>query len=254
MSAADAKKALDACEEGIKLLAAQQVANQALVDSDNANRIAWEGRRNTANANWSAGDLARKKAQAEWQHRFDQSKIERINKQCGQTGCDSGWVRLDTPECHKDKGKASYAVCQRTDDTAREHAGGPKPPDFNDPGFSEGEPGKSAQNTTPINIACCANVATVIGSDVKDTMITQQNSCLKDKKDAVVAATAKEEEEKNKPKGKGKGKSKSKGKDGEDEEDEDESTNKNMIIVAIVAVVICLFISSISILLMVTMT
>lgn len=214
MSVADAKAALDACKEGIALITAQQKANEAL-STDYNNRLRdWEARKTTFNGTREANKSARGKAQQDWDTRYDQwyrNRREVYNAGCGlcgsNPGCPGGSNDVGNDGCKTNCVDTLFGRactdgcnrrCQRNDETSRNEATnntnnerGAKPGNFNDPEFSEQQPTEPQQNQTPINIACCANVTSIVGSDVSDTTINQANDCLKSKEDAVVAAEAK---------------------------------------------------------------
>lgn len=209
MSVADARAALQACENGVALITAQQRSNQALVDNDNQRRRAWEERRNIFNTTRNRNKNARENAQRDWDNRYNEWYRDRrniFNAGCGlvgsNPGCPSGsndvghdgcWTNCVGSWCTAGHNRR----CQRTEETSRTESinntnreRGPRPDNFNEPEFSEIEPRPSAQNQTPINITCCANVTSVIGSQVTDSTIEQQNNCLQTKRNEVNAAAA----------------------------------------------------------------
>jgi hypothetical protein len=183
----DAKRALQACEDGIALITAQQKANQALVDDYNMRHKAWEARRDAANQAWNIENSQRQDQQRAWDARFNDilrgKQGEIRNAGCGlagsNPGCPGGWHDVGQDGCKTNC--VSFGLfgtactdgwnrrCQRNDDVSRNESTaqtinerGQRPGDYNNPQFAEGEPQPSQQNQTPINIACCANVANVV--------------------------------------------------------------------------------------------
>jgi len=183
--------ALDACKKGIALLTAQQKTNKALVDDYNTRLTAWEARRDAANTVRNANKTSRQNAQTDWDNRKQNHKNdalkERQNAGCGacgtNPGCPSGWEWAGRHGCGWGN-MGCENECKRSDAEANAEAnrrtGGSRPEVYDDPPFSEGKPTESAQNQTPINIACCENTLNVIGSEVTETNITQQNECKAD--------------------------------------------------------------------------
>lgn len=204
MSAEDAKRALKACEDGIALLTAQQKANQALVDDYNKNLTAWQARKNTADDKWTRENSDRIKAQEQWDANVNAKAEQKRNDSSNWNNCvvwnetsagkhddwcrndkgDSGWYHAgqDGAGCAWGWGKG---VCKKNDDLRLREAKselGPRPANYQEPKFSETKPTESAQNQTAINVACCANTLNVVGSQVTDSNIQQQNDCAKDLK------------------------------------------------------------------------
>lgn len=202
MSVADAKAALDACQNGIALMTAQQKSNQVLVNDYNRRHLAWEARRNTANQVRNQNKINRQNAKDDWDNRRQNNKNEaandRENAGCGLCGsnprCRADWAWVGSHRCAW-LGSQCENECRRTSENVEAEAdrrtGGSEPHVYDDPPFSEGEPAPSQQNTTPINISCCANVLNVVGSDVNQTQINQQNDCLSSKTQALADAKAK---------------------------------------------------------------
>ena len=211
MSVADAKAALKACEDGIALIRAQQKANQVLVDDYNKRTQDVQSKRDK----YGVEKKAREDVQRDWDKRktdiFNGNQEEKRWNSCVATwDCDAGkhddWCRNDFGDgwyhsgkdqncgaCGKHGCTQCHGICKKTDDkrwqeasdqTARERGG--RPGDYNEPWPNDAA--AIEQNKTPVDIACCANVATIVGSQITDSTLTQQNNCLQSKKDAVTAA------------------------------------------------------------------
>ena len=204
MSAEDAKIALKACEEGIALMKAQQKANQVLVDDYNKNLTAWEAKKSTADTTWASENSTRIKAQEQWDANVsakaeEKRKDEQIWNNCAiwdetSAGKHTNWCVNDKGEGWYHSGQAGQAGCPKgqgkgmckKDDALRLREAkselGARPVNYQEPKFSETKPTTPSQNQTAINVACCANVLNVVGSDVTDSNIQQQNDCAKDLK------------------------------------------------------------------------
>lgn len=199
MSVADSKAALDACQNGIDLMTAQQKSNQTLVNDYNLRHKAWEARRNTADNTWNQANTNRQNDQRSWDNKFSEHKSAHLNDEiwtdCNTNSCPADYSKyLDHSYCWNDGINKYKQKCGISDQHAIYLATkevGNRPPDYNTPKFSEGEPSPSQQNTTPINISCCANVLNVVASDVTQTNINQQNDCLSSKTQALANAKAK---------------------------------------------------------------
>lgn len=214
MSVADAKAALKACEDGISLMTAQLKSNEVLVKDYNSRLASWESRKTTHTNNWENANRNRKNTQASWDARYQEwySDIRKVyNAGCGlcgsNPGCPGGSNDIGNDGCETNCVWFGWPInknactagcnrrCQKNEETARNESitntnneRGGRPGVYNEPTFSEPEPVKPAQNVTPINIACCANTLSIVGSQVDSTKISQQNSCLQDKQAAVSAA------------------------------------------------------------------
>lgn len=187
MSVVEAKAALKACQDGIALITAQQKSNDALSKDYNTRLASWESRKNTHNANWENANRDRKNVQANWDNTFNFARNKRNTQNCDDQGCWAGWERVSIENCGF-MGAGRQAVCRPTESLAKQDAGGNRPSDYNEPRFSEERPNPPSQNQTLINIACCANTLSIVGSQVDSSNISQQNSCLKDKLASVSAA------------------------------------------------------------------
>ena len=206
MSVADAKAALKACEDGIALITAQQKSNQVLTDDYNDKLRAWESRRNAANNEWDRLNTQRQNSQRDWDNRFKDIlrrwADEKVNAGCGgcgtNPGCWSGWREVGQHGCGWLNGQCEHE-CRRNGDLAQSETfnqikreKGDRPGDYNEPKFSEGKPEPPAQNLTSIDLACCANVSNIVGSQVDQTIINQQNNCLQDKRSEIEKAIQQE--------------------------------------------------------------
>lgn len=208
----DAKRALQACEDGIALLTAQQKSNQLLVNDYNKRTLEVENKRKTYNvakaeydnklANWTAktGDYNNfKKYNGKnnqfWANETDgtcwwgenwNGAHEWCHNKANEKGYDGenywakswGWC----------SGRYGNFLCKKADDVVENQIF-----EYNKvkPVFSEQWPPDAApivQNQTPVNIACCSNVTNVIGSEITDSVIQQQNNCVQSKRDAVTKA------------------------------------------------------------------
>lgn len=214
MSVADAKAALKACEDGIALMTAQQKSNEVLTSDYNSRLASWESRKTTHNNNWGNSERDRQNAQASWDTRYNEwySHLRKVyNAGCGlcgsNPGCPGGSNDVGNDGCETNCVWFGWPInknactagcnrrCQKNEETARNESitntnneRGGRPGNYNEPKFSESEPVKPAQNLTPINIACCANTVSIVGSQVDSNKISQQNDCLQNKQAAVATA------------------------------------------------------------------
>jgi hypothetical protein len=217
MSVADAKRALAACEDGVKIIQATQKSNQVLIDDYNNRHKEWEAKKNASNTTWEANNKARQDAQTAWDRKkqdfFNGNQESKWWNNCSPTWeADSGkhddWCRNDFGDGWYHSGKvcgqdpcgfwnqgSCKGICSKTDNkrwneatqsTIREK--GNRPDNYNDPRFSDSEPRTPEQNKTSFSLACCSNITNVIGSDITDATIKQQNDCLSSKQSAVTAA------------------------------------------------------------------
>jgi hypothetical protein len=224
MSVADAKRALQACEDGIALITAQQKSNQVLTDDYNDKLRAWESRRNAHNQKY--GNWENKRGEYSKYGNYDARQEFNSNETDWSRDCSVCWSSCNYPSAsdwadgnckrwaqergliHSDeyyyngkwwhdndggdgacgKKKVRYQ-CDRRPNKIEEWKN-----DYfkNKPTFTEGEPQKPAQNLTSINLACCANVSNIVGSQVDQTIINQQNNCLQDKRSEIEKAAQRE--------------------------------------------------------------
>ena len=226
MSIADAKRALQACEQGVSEMIAQQKSNQVLVDDYNNRLKAWEAKRDAAAViykNWeNKSDSYSKYKNLDANQEFDSHDTD-WSRDCSVcwSACNypssSGWADTNCQNWARERNLVHsneyyYNGNYRHDSDGGDGACGKKkvrykcsrrPSAINEwvasynaarPVFTEKEPLKPAQNQTPISLACCANTLNIVGSDVNETYINQQNNCLSDKKreiqDAEKAAEA----------------------------------------------------------------
>ena len=204
MSAADAKAALKACEQGIALIIAQQKSNAALVADYNARSADVTAKRDAYNnakrdrenvqRDWDnrKNDIANAKrgeSRDTWKHEAFNSNGDWCNNEISgwedDGDRDVGWV--DGGCCrHRRRCKKGGGLVDREANEQTTNEKGGRPGNYNEPWPNDAAP--VTQNQTPINIACCANTTNIVGSQITDSTISQQNNCLQNKKDAVTAA------------------------------------------------------------------
>ena len=183
------KETLEECKKGIELLRARVKTNGALVEDRNTRYKAWEARRDAANNKWNEENTNRQNAQRDWDNRKNEIRNHLLAEDkwmgcggCGTNrGCDGGYQFNRNEMC----GGLCQSVCRRNWDTAERDADnwirgerGHRPGNYNEPKFSEGAPDPAQLDTTPITVGCCANQTNVIGSELTDSTITQNNNCL----------------------------------------------------------------------------
>ena len=214
MSISDAKRALQECEKGIQLLTAQQRSNQVLVDDYNKRSQEVNEKRNIYNTNKSnyEGKLFR------WTNKKDEyskyQKYDGVNREfwanetdgtcwwgenwgaanewCNNKAYQKGydgenyWAK-SWRSCNARRGDF---LCKKDDNIANQQV-----TQYNNdkPQFNEQLPPDAApiqQNTTPVNISCCANTMNIIGSSVDSSTIRQQNDCAGQKRRDIENAEA----------------------------------------------------------------
>ena len=185
---ATAKLAMDNCNSGLDQIKAMIRSNQSLVDDFNSRHSAWESKRDTANALWNTKNTARQNDQSNWDNDYNnilRSKQQEVhNAGCGgcgtNPGCASGWHESGHHGCGFWNGQCERE-CMQNDDTARNNArtqkGNNRPSNYNEPQFSDTEPTMPAENTTNVSIHCCSDVQNIIGSQITNSDLTQQNDC-----------------------------------------------------------------------------
>ena len=221
-SAESIKRAMAACENGIKALEARVKTNGELVKARDTEYNTWRSRKDAAEEKWNRENSDRQNAQNEWERRVKDKAEEKRGEQRRWNNCtptwdaDAGkhddWCRNDIGDgwyhAGKECGKgpcgfwnqgSCKGICKKDDGLRRREAEkeiGARPANYNEPRFSQQEPGQAQLDTTPITVGCCANQTNIIGSELKDSTINQQNNCLSnmqneyDKKKAEEKAAA----------------------------------------------------------------
>jgi hypothetical protein len=236
MSAADAKKALDACQKGIDKMEKINTDNIKTIDENTANNTAYQ----TKKTIWETGKADFAKEQLSWNSRKDAivnelKKEERTWNNCAWWDYDASHPNKHDDWCVNDIAQGWYhsggtgggcpggqgkGVCKKTDALMDKEATaklndtwipGPGLDDRMDNGVLVHRLSNSGNypiaqpvapidkqlNTTNLSISCCSNSLSILASDVTGSNITQQNDCLSQKKADVKSA---EELEKNKAK------------------------------------------------------
>jgi hypothetical protein len=223
MSAADAKKTLLKCEEGIDLAKATLKSNDLLTSDYNLKNTARSERQSVANVkleDWAQrrGDYAKYKG-FEDNFPFNSSATNWTldcvwpcsdscwypgthtwsNEVCVQDAKNKGYLHPDdyyyTGESWHDGGggcdkrKQVRWKCAKRANRITDWRG---EYDNVKPSFTEAPVAIPQLNTTAVVISCCANSSTIIGSEIKDTTINQQNLCLSTKKQELEDLEAKE--------------------------------------------------------------
>jgi hypothetical protein len=224
MNLTAAQEALQACIEGIAAIKSIQKSNEALLSNFNDNIYpAWYARK-TANL-VKMGNWEQKRGEYDKYKGFDDnfpfnSSVTNWTLDCW--GCSSGacwypgthnwsneicvqdaknkqylhpddyyytgehWHDGDN-DCTK-KNKARWKCAKRQNRITDWRS------EYNNikPTFSEVEPRAPEQNQTKIEIACCANEINVVGSDMIESIITQENGCESSLRNKVRDAENKE--------------------------------------------------------------
>lgn len=202
MSSSEAiKAAMESCQKGIQLLEARVKQNGALTSAKEEERKGWQGRKTTHETNCNNTRNERNNQRADWNRRYNEEKNarrgdkERRSGACGSVpGCPSGfhetssWYDWGNWSCNRE--------CTRTDGdadrVARERVGA-EPSEHHCQPFPEAWPGDAQLDTTPITLGCCANQTNVIGSNLNDSSIQQNNNCLSSLQDDYRIKKAEEE-------------------------------------------------------------
>lgn len=189
MSVADAKAALEACQIGIDEAKALRLSNQVLVEFYNKNvKDVYTKREIYQNAK-----KEREIKQTEWDNNRSRIYIakgkERQSTRNGGCVSRESWCKNDYGDGWEDDGQIDHwgcekkRNCKKTHDTKINEANdevGARPGNYNEPWPQDAA--NVVQNNTAINISCCANVFNVVGSELSDNNIIQQNECLSTKK------------------------------------------------------------------------
>ena len=189
-----AQETLLKCQTSIQLLEAQYKANQQIVEYNNAKTVecAAQDQRNLDDYNRKCGD--RRKKNDEWHDCIRNRERAHLDWR-GETGCviwdraTKGWDCGDGKEgdgsygggCQHGWGKSR---CKWSGESARKFAredcGGEPPTDCGPRPGNVPCPLKQ-QDATQVAVNCCANVTSIVGSEVQQSTIQQQNACLNEK-------------------------------------------------------------------------
>ena len=202
-----AQQTLMLCQDGIKMLEARAASNKAIIDENNNRQTQWSAQVAVFNDNCN-----RKRSEA--RNNFDNYNNNRTR--CwndAYNGCldiDQGWTGCNPSggqHCNGDQrevdsdcsaggpargqcwaGSCKYH-CKPSEDYCRNSAdqqcpNTPPNPNY-DCGGSPPQPAILSIDTSPININCCSNISTILGSDVNSSTINQQNECLNNVKKEI---------------------------------------------------------------------
>ena len=219
-AAATAKAAMEACKESVGILNAMVKSNQAILETYNKEHQKWITTNNAANKIWEQNDSTNRGKQKDWDDRRDANynakKSEIKDGDCGFAinvpMCPDVWGEVSRHACKFNcvnfgfLGTACtdgmYKKCQKSDDASMREATvltvsqlGNRPANYNVARYSainkEPQQQDYKQNESNVDVKCCSNVANIVGSDVTDSVIKQQNDCMSDlTKKATDAATA----------------------------------------------------------------
>jgi len=212
MSSADAiKVAMDSCQKGIETLQARVKQNGELTAAKERERREWNTQKGAHEHKCNVDRGNTESSQRDWDNRRndiynskndEEQKVR--NGSCSnfqghwcQNDFGNGWEhkRNDTNWAN-----CGHVVCKKThdqkmheanDQTSRERGG--RPGNFHCPGFPKPWPGDAQLDTTPITVGCCANQTNVIGSQLTDSSIQQNNNCLSSLQDDYRIKKAEEE-------------------------------------------------------------
>jgi len=195
---AEAKRSLEACENGVNQMIAISKSNQEKVNYHNDTLISEYNRKWD---DWKNRRDQRGREQQDWDRRYNEERNARRGDKEGRSGacgsvpgCPGGfrevssWYNWGNASCNKE--------CQRNDDDADRIArekNGNKPGDFNE--TEPQRPSPPEQNNSNINISCCANITQIIASQVNDSTINQANDCMSNLRQGYDNAVVKEQEE-----------------------------------------------------------
>ena len=219
-SAESIKRAMEACEKGIKTLEARVKTNGELVKAKEDERARWRGEEGAHKNNCNNENNNRQAAQGNWDNNFGRRKRELEaqdhHQHCHVMGpansgrCDGDFYENRRECCNRDGWGTCWSekkICRRhghsADSIARRELG-ERPPNFQCPPFPKPYPGDAQLDQTPITVGCCANQTNIIGSTLDNSLINQQNNCLssmqndydKKKKEEAKAAAEKAAAEK----------------------------------------------------------
>jgi hypothetical protein len=203
MSSASFQTTLDTCTNGLNQLKAIVRSNQVLVDAYNTDKANYKTSYDAQLTTYNTNKQTRQNAQTDWDNKRDAIKtdLRDVTKGAGRglcgtnPGCPSGWHWYQN-----DNKLDCEQICKRNVDTLDNDSNtqavndnGNRPSDFNDPQPQNNPPTPPAQNTTNVQIKCCANLTNIIGSEITDSTISQQNSCMESLKTQLNQAKANED-------------------------------------------------------------
>jgi hypothetical protein len=213
-SAQEIRSNIAKCEEGIKIADARLKSNAEQIRVREEQRKAWRERRDRANQDWENGRAARQREQEGWDRRVQDTTNAKGGEERHWNNCASwdqvgggrnhwcsndfgaGWYHSHAggqAGCPKGQGKG---ICKKDEGLRRreaEHEHGGRPRNWEEPRFTENDPGEVQLDTTPLTIGCCNNMTNVIGSQVSSSTIQQSNNCLSNLQDELRTKKAEEE-------------------------------------------------------------
>lgn len=200
-----AQESMIKCQQSISLLEAQYKSNQEIVAYNNAKVLecAAQDQRNLDNYNNQCNDKRRK--HDDWERCIRDRENAHLAWR-DETGC-VVWERAKNGwDCGAgNEGDGAYgggcaagwgkSRCKHSGDYARDHARrecgpepstecGQKPPAVPCP--------LKQQDATQVAVNCCANVTSIVGSEVQQSTIQQQTACLNEKKQAILGPSQKQ--------------------------------------------------------------
>jgi hypothetical protein len=212
MSSSDAiKAAMESCQKGIETLQARVRQNGELTAAKERERGEWNTQKGAHEHKCNVDRGNTQAAQRDWDNRrndiFNSKNDEEQKVRNGSCSNFQGhWCQNDFGNGWEHKrndtnwANCGHVVCKKThdqkmheanDQTSRERGG--RPGDFHCPGFPRPWPEDAQLDTTPITVGCCANQTNVIGSQLNDSSISQNNNCLSSLQDDFRIKKAEEE-------------------------------------------------------------
>jgi len=202
-----AQQTLMLCQDGIKMLEARAASNKAIIDENNNRQTQWSAqvaafndncnhKRNEARNNFDNYNNNRTRC---WNDAYNGC----LDIDQGWTGCNpSGGQHCngDQREVDSDCRAGGPAVgqcwagsckyhCKPSEGFCRNSADQQCPNNPPNPNYDCGnpppQPATLSIDTSPININCCSNISTILGSDVNSSTINQQNECLNNVKKEI---------------------------------------------------------------------
>ena len=196
----NAEQTLQACQTSLSALQAMQQYNQSAADYNNnintqyaANMTAWtqqkqqiDNQNNEATGNYenckNTSYLLYSSQSEVWNNCTAWTNVNGHDDWCETDmygkGLGSGWHQIGAGG-YGCLGGWGRGVCGRTDDGINRLVNNACPsPNYQQYPQQPQSGALKEQNTTPVQINCCANISTIIGSNVTNTSIGQANDCV----------------------------------------------------------------------------
>jgi hypothetical protein len=192
---------MKSCQDGVKILATIVTSNTEIVTNYNNKLIEWGSKKTEHNKVENGNKTWRDDQQNIWDNERDTIKDELAKEKkwagrgCNNApGCPGGW---QTSNYHiygwsgRNVCNEFENECKRTNQTSKDDADTemrkrrPRPSDYNISNFSEEEPKRGQQISSDGNLICCSNISNIVGSNITDSTISQENSCKETSKSII---------------------------------------------------------------------